>query len=97
MLSGELVGSFGDDDPRDDIGEDSSTGAEDAEDEDEADQGDIPAVVEGEAGADPGDDARVAGAHELRVLRVGAGRLRSEGGSAGRAETGPPCDLGCAL
>jgi hypothetical protein len=54
---GERVRGFGDDDPGDDVGEKSSTCEEDTENPENADQGDVPTIVEGEAGADATDDA----------------------------------------
>ena len=60
LPSGKLVGRFGDNDPGDDVGEKSGACEEDTEYPEDADQGDIPTVVEGEAGANSADDAGMA-------------------------------------
>ena len=58
--SGKLVGGFGDNDPGDDVGEKSCACEEDTEYPEDADQGDIPTVVEGDAGAHSADNAGMA-------------------------------------
>jgi hypothetical protein len=59
------VGCFGDDDPGDEVCDGSDAGEESDERSDDADDVEVPAVVESEAGADSGDHAVVAGAREL--------------------------------
>ena len=60
LPSGKLVGGFGDNDPGDDVGEKSCACEEDTEYPEDADQGDIPTVVEGDAGAHSADNAGMA-------------------------------------
>ncbi len=101
-LSGLLrhgVGGFGDDDPGDEVGEESAAAEEDAKDENEADDGDVPAVVLGDAGADAGDHAVVMRAVETREgRRAGTGVSRwGAGCSAGGTETAAGWDLIAAM
>ena len=93
------VGFFGDDDPEDEIRDRADAGEKGYKRCDDADEGDIPAVVESEAGADSGDDAVVARARELVPVRIRRRRWRcgGDGGSAGRAEAGGWVDLFAAL
>ena len=60
----QCVWSFRDDDPGDDVGEQAGSTAEEAESPDETDDGDVPAAVQGDAGADASDHARFAGAKD---------------------------------
>ena len=75
MLGGlcrEGVGGFGDDDPRGDVGDCSDAGKDDHEGREDADEVEIPAVVDGETSADAGDHAVGARAGELGAGRIGA-------------------------
>jgi hypothetical protein len=99
-LCGKGVRSFGDDDPRDEVSDGSDAGEEGNECREETDEVEVPAVVEGEAGADSGDHAVVAGARELAGVWIVAWRRRrrrGDSGSAGRAEAGGSVDLIAAL
>ena len=99
-LCWEGVGGFRDDDPEDEIRDGSDAGEEGDERCDDADEVDVPTVVEGEAGADSGDHAVVARARELvgvRVRRRGWWRSGGDSGSAGWAETGGWVDWFAAL
>jgi hypothetical protein len=85
------IGRFGDDDPSDEIGDGADSGEEDEERSEDADEGHVPAVVDGEACADSSDDAVGSRAGELARDGVGTGRGRRwccDGGSAVRTETG---------
>ena len=84
-LCWEGVGGFGDDDPGDEIGDGADAGEEGDERSDDADEIEVPTVVEGEAGADSGDHAVVARAGELVGVRIEAG-----GGGGGAAEMVAP-------
>jgi hypothetical protein len=74
------VGGLGDDDPSDDVGEGTSPSAKYAEGKDEADNGYVPVILNGECGTDSGDNATFAGAHEPSDGRID---VRDDGGSAG--------------
>ena len=94
------VGGFGDDDPEDEIRDGADAGEQGHERCDDADDGDVPTIVESEAGADSGDHAVVARARELVGIGIIA-RWRRRGcgdsGSAGGAEAGGWVDLFAAL
>src|ERR1700730_14792342 len=95
------VGGFRYNDPCDQVGEHTGSGAEDAEHPDETDEADIPSIVQGDTRAHAGDDARAPRAHELRRWRgsrgIGAEVAGSIGGSAGWAEAAVGCELFSAL
>jgi len=97
-LCGEGVRGFRDDEPSDEIGYGAYAGEEGEKGGEDADEGEVPAIVEGEAGADSGDDPVVARAGELAGSGVCAGRGRGrEGGSTGGAEAGGWVELLTAL
>ena len=75
-LCWESVGGFGDDDPEDEIRDRADAGEQSHERRDDADDVDVPTVVESEAGADPGNHAVVAWPRELVGVWVIAGRRR---------------------
>jgi hypothetical protein len=90
---GQLVGSVGDDDPGGEVGE--GYGADGAEEKDYGDKAhdrDIPAIFEGEGGADTGDEAVVARTHERAA---GRGHLL-EGRARLEARTRLACRAGLA-
>jgi len=90
------VGGFRDDDPGYEIGDGANTGEDDEERSEDAGYVEVPAVVEGKAGADPGDHAILPRARELAAGWVVARRWRRSGGdgrSAGWTETGGWFDL----
>jgi hypothetical protein len=90
-LCREGVGSFGDDDPQDEISDRTDAGEQGDERCDDADEGDVPTVMESEAGADSGDHAVVAWTCELVgvwIRRWGWWRSGGDGGSASWAEAG---------
>ncbi len=94
------VGFFGDDDPQDEIRDRADSGEQGHERRDDADEVEVPTVVESKAGADSGDHAVMAWARELVGVRVDAWwrrRGRGDGGSAGGAEAGGWIDLFAAL
>src|SRR3984957_19476388 len=76
-LCGKGVGCFGDDDPGGDVGNGADAGEDDHESCEDADEVEVPAIVESEASADAGDHAVVAGAGELRGGWIGAHRRRN--------------------
>ena len=89
------VGGFGDDDPEDEIRDRADAGEQGHERCDDADDVEVPTVVESEAGADSGDHAVMARACELVGVRVDAWwgrRGGGDGGSAGGAEAGRGVD-----
>jgi rhodanese-related sulfurtransferase len=99
-LCWKSVRSFGDDDPEDEIRNGADAGEQSYERCDDADEVDVPTVVECEAGADSGDHAVVAWTRELVGVGVDAWwRRRSggDGGSAGGAEAGGWVDWFAAL
>jgi hypothetical protein len=99
-LCGQGVGGFGDDDPEDQVRDGADAGEQGYERGDDADDVDVPTIVLGEAGADSGDHAVVAGARELVGVWVISGlgwRSSGDGGSAGRAEAGGWIDWFAAL
>ena len=75
-LCGKGVGSLGDDDPGDEVRDGSDAGEEGQEGCEDSDEVEIPAVVDGEAGADSGDHAVVARARELAGVWIIAWRGR---------------------
>ena len=101
-LCREGVGSFRDDDPEDEIGDRADAGEQSDERCDDSNQGEVPTVVEREAGADSCDHAVVAWTRELVGVGVVAWWWRrwrggGDGGSAGGAEAGGWIDLFAAL
>ncbi len=94
------VGSFGDDDPEDEIRDGADAGEQSNERCDDTDDVDVPTIVESKAGADSGDHAVVARARELVGVWIISGRGRrgrGDSGSAGWAEAGGWVDLFAAL
>ena len=91
------VRSLGDDDPGDEIDEETgSCGKECEQGGQNANECDVPAIVKGEAGADSGDHSVFARAHEFAGVWVRAMRRRRggrDGGSTGRTEAGGGVDL----
>jgi hypothetical protein len=81
----ELVRRFGNNYPADDVREEAGAAEEDAENPDETDERDVPAVVKGEAGADAGDYARGSRPVEAGLLWVDAGGRRCSGGCGVRS------------
>ncbi len=94
------VGFFGDDDPEDEIRHGADAGEQGHERCDDADEVEVPTIVESKAGADSRDHAVMARARELAPVRIVAGWRRRSGGdsgSAGGAEAGGWVDLFAAL
>jgi len=63
-VGGKSVGLFGDDDPGDEVGDGADAGEAGDDGGEDADYGDVPAVLLREGGADSGDHAVVARAHK---------------------------------
>jgi hypothetical protein len=93
------VRSFRNDDPEEEIRHGADAGKQGHERCDDADDVDVPSIVESKPGADSGDHAVVAGARELVGVRVDAGRRRrgGDGSSAGGTEAGGWVDWFAAL
>jgi hypothetical protein len=83
---------FGDDDPEGEVDEHADACEENDEEGEDASEVKVPAVVVGEAGADSGDHAVLAGAGELAGAWVGDACLGwgcgGDGGAAGWTKTG---------
>jgi hypothetical protein len=94
-LCRKRVGSFGDDDPGYEVCDGSDAGEETKESGEDADESDVPAIVDGKSGADSSDDPVIARTGKLAGAGIVA-RLRrrrcGDSGSAGRTEMGGRID-----
>jgi hypothetical protein len=75
-LCRKRVGGFGDDDPGYEVNDSADAGEDTKERGEDADESDVPAIVEGKAGADPSDDPVIARTGELTGVGIVAGLRR---------------------